>query len=348
MKKHFTLTGLITFSILTGCSTIHEGKESHIFAVNPVPAYDIGTIQNLKTFNVDYSINDKKVFLFSHYLKDTLRKKVKQGRVGEETFASFQVIFAALASAFSASTGVNPDVVTGLAGLSALSPDMANIINAGEKAKAYSQALELIEAAEALYLQSRAQVANDKTDLIPEDQLTPQGAALIVSSSAALKVMRDTLLGAIPKIEELEKAMGKYARFSMTDNLIKVEVTSTDLTMKKISNNKDNYKREVLVYKGEAISNCSSSAPLVASVSCDDPDDRITISPIAIGDSVISVISDKGELTTVRITVAVESENGTETPQNSTNSVTPQQDVSDDKTSAQTNDNPKASENSKE
>ena len=245
------------------------------------------------------------MFRYVQYLKDTLRKKVKQGRVGEESFSTFQVVTAALASAFSASTGVHPDVVTSLAGLSALSPDIADIISAGEKAKAYAQTLEMIESADAAYIQARAQATSSSNALIPSSTLTPQGAVLFVSTVASLKVMRDALLGTIPKVEDLEKAMGKYAQFAMAESEIEVEVPKANLAANKsINANKTLYSREIILYKGDEIAKCSSSTPAVLTVTCTSANkDSITLQAESVGNAKVTVLSNSGELTTVDVTV---------------------------------------------
>ena len=298
---------MIASTALFSCSTIHKGPESHIFSVNAVLAFDIGTIDKLDSnkFEVKYTIDDQKVFRYVQYLKDTLRKKVKQGRVGEESFSTFQVVTAALASAFSASTGVHPDVVTSLAGLSALSPDIADIISAGEKAKAYAQTLEMIESADAAYIQARAQATRSSNALIPSSTLTPQGAVLFVSTVASLKVMRDALLGTIPKVEDLEKAMGKYAQFAMAESEIEVEVPKANLAANKsINANKTLYSREIILYKGDEIAKCSSSTPAVLTVTCTSANkDSITLQAESVGNAKVTVLSNSGELTTVDVTV---------------------------------------------
>ena len=298
---------IIASTALFSCSTIHKGPENHIFSVNAVPAFDIGTIDELDSneFKVKYAIDDQKVFRYVQYLKDTLRKKVKQGRVGEESFSTFQVVTAALASAFSASTGVHPDVVTSLAGLSALSPDIADITSAGEKAKAYAQTLEMIESADAAYIQARAQATSSSNALIPSSTLTPQGAVLFVSTVASLKVMRDALLGTIPKVEDLEKAMGKYAQFAMAESEIEVEVPKANLAANKsINANKTLYSREIILYKGDEIAKCSSSTPAVLTVTCTSANkDSITLQAESVGNAKVTVLSNSGELTTVDVTV---------------------------------------------
>ena len=298
---------IMASTALFSCSTIHKGPENHIFSVNAVPAFDIGTIDKLDSnkCEVKYTIDDQKVFRYVQYLKDTLRKKVKQGRVGEESFSTFQVVTAALASAFSASTGVHPDVVTSLAGLSALSPDIADIISAGEKAKAYAQTLEMIESADAAYIQARAQATSSSNALIPSSTLTPQGAVLFVSTVASLKVMRDALLGTIPKVEDLEKAMGKYAQFAMAESEIEVEVPKANLAANKsINANKTLYSREIILYKGDEIAKCSSSTPAVLTVTCTSANkDSITLQAESVGNAKVTVLSNSGELTTVDVTV---------------------------------------------
>lgn len=153
---------LITL-LSTGCANLYYKDDVGTFDVKSIPQtglldvdrIDLGQDKNGKPIDYDYTLSDKKILKFTNLIKDTLTKKERQGRVGEEIFAGLQVTLAAFGAAFASGTGVHPDLVTGLSGLSALMPDVADIINAGEKSKAYGQALTMVESAEAQYYKDR-------------------------------------------------------------------------------------------------------------------------------------------------------------------------------------------------
>lgn len=385
-KSALTLT--VAMSLLSACSNTYNKDDVGFFDVKTVPTYDLLEVDAFvkdTELKLKYVINDQKVYKFAFLLQDTLKKKVKQGRVGEETFSAIQVTLSAFAAAFSASTGVHVDVVTTLAGLSSLTPDIANIISAGDKAKAYSQGLDLIETAIATYIAERASAATAKSGLIPTE-LTAEGAALFVTSVASLKVMRDALLLTIPNADDLAKAQGKYALFSLNTNTITIELkpeqlqgaSKEQLTQQKslitaetkinqahkvaaaqaetlaeqtvndantkaaqdandlvkesddklkllaeeltaletlaqtaATNNlgklntqaQQRNKREVIVVKGNKLKLCSSSSPAIASVQPCAGADRIEITPLAEGESVITVVSEAGEKATITVNI---------------------------------------------
>ena len=118
MKKKLLVLFTLSVFVLSGCAGLHKREKKNIFDVVPVPTYmplNVTEVSDDELGIADYKINDKKVYKFAYVLRDTLAKKVKQGRVGEELFSGLQVTLSAFAAAFSASTGVHVDVVTTLA-----------------------------------------------------------------------------------------------------------------------------------------------------------------------------------------------------------------------------------------
>ncbi|MFC4653535.1 MULTISPECIES: hypothetical protein [Rheinheimera] len=303
--------------VLAGCSNTYHNKDADFFDVKPTPPLHLLEVANDDrnldtTLNLDYAITDEKVYRFTYLVEDTMRKRVDHGRKWEEGLSAMQVILAAFASAFSASTGVHPDVVTTLAGLSALTPDVATIINAGGKAKAYAQGLELIEAANANYIRARSEAAaGTGTNIIPAT-LTPEGAALFVSVMSTLKVMRDALLQTLPTEEDLAKATGKYSLFALDTNQLTITLPATtpaklfatpaDLPFTLTEDGQAYYTKVVSVVRGVKAVQCTSDAPAIAEVS-NCADNAVTIVPKAEGTAAITVVSDNGSRAMVRVEI---------------------------------------------
>ncbi|APE03116.1 hypothetical protein BM526_15420 [Alteromonas mediterranea] len=312
--KRTTVIALIY--LLFGCSGVYHKPDVGDFDVRTTPSFSLLEASKATNTAIDdssFDLTDRQVYKFTYLLQDTMRKRVDHGRKWEEGLSALQVVFAAFASAFSASTGVHPDVVTTLAGLSALTPDIENIINAGGKARAYSQALDLVEKANATYVRSRAEVASGKDDLIPKEQLSPQGAQLFVSVMATLKIMRDSLLETIPDQEDIAKATGNYELFRLNTNNVDIKVDSSkakfvdtvgDTSPFKLKSEAQKYHKVTLsLIKGKEINRCSSSAESVAVVSCTG--DKVNITPLQEGKTKITVVNDSGNIVSVTAAISI-------------------------------------------
>ncbi len=306
-------------SILAGCSNVYQHKDADFYDVKTTPPLHLLEVSNAKNsdpnlnqnLNLDYNITDQRVYKFTYLVEDTMRKRVDHGRTWEEGLSAMQVILAAFASAFSATTGVHPDVVTTLAGLSALTPDIADIINAGDKAKAYSQGLELIEAANAAYISARSSAIAGGGALIP-NKLTPEGAALFVSVMSTLKVMRDALLQTLPSEEDLAKATGKYSLFSLDTTEVNIELAkngpaglltaTAGLPTALTEAGQNYYTRVVSVVRGGKLAQCASDAPSVAVVTACSGS-AMTIQPKMFGTAHVTVVAENGSRAVVKVLV---------------------------------------------
>ncbi|WP_031566438.1 hypothetical protein [Rheinheimera texasensis] len=306
--------------IVAGCSNVYHHKDADFYDVKTTPPLHLmeiidkdGKDANLEqTLTLNYEISDQHVYKFTYLVEDTMRKRVDHGRVWEEGLSAMQVILAAFASAFSAGTGVHPDVVTTLAGLSALTPDIADIINAGDKAKAYSQGLDLIEKANAAYISARSTVVTDSDKLIPGDKLSPEGAALFVSVMSTLKVMRDALLQTLPSEEDLAKATGKYSLFSLDTTQVNIELAkngpaglltaTAGLPTALTDAGQNYYTRVVSVVRGGKLAQCTSDAPSVAVVTACSGS-AMTIQPKMFGTAHVTVVAENGSRAVVKVLV---------------------------------------------
>lgn len=261
---------------------------------------------------LDYKITDQHIYKFTYLVEDTMRKRVDHGRAWEEGLSAMQVILAAFASAFSATTGVHPDVVTTLAGLSALTPDIADIINAGDKAKAYSQGLELIETANATYISARSTAVTDSNSLIPSDKLSPEGAALFITVMSTLKVMRNALLQTLPSEEDLAKATGKYSLFSLDTTQVSIELAANSPTgLSKVTAGlptalteagQSYYTRVISVVRGGKLAQCTSDAPSVAVVTACSGN-AMSVQPKMFGTANVTVVAENGSRAVVKVLV---------------------------------------------
>lgn len=305
--------------IFAGCSNVYHHKDATLIDVKTTPPLHLLEVSNAKDsdpnlnkeLELDYNITDQRVYKFTYLVEDTMRKRVDHGRAWDEGLSAMQVILAAFASAFSAGTGVHPDVVTTLAGLSALTPDIADIINAGDKAKAYSQGLELIEKANAAYISARSSAIAGGGDLIP-DKLTPEGAALFVSVMSTLKVMRDALLQTLPSEEDLAKATGKYSLFSLDTTQVNIELAANGpaglskatagLPTALTDAGQNYYTRVVSVVRGGKLAQCTSDAPSVAVVTACSGS-AMTVQPKMFGTAHVTVVAENGSRAVVKVLV---------------------------------------------
>ncbi len=292
---------------LSGCANQYEKNNTGFLDVTTLPEFGLLDVDEFYLNDSAFEIDDRAIYKFTYLLEDALRKRERRGRVGEEVFAGIQVTLAALAAAFSGAS-VHPDLITGLSGLSALTPDIAQIINPGEKAKAYSQTLELIENANSSYISARTLAITKADDVIPTGKLTPEGASLFVSVVSSLKVLRDTLHATIPKSEDLDKATGKYALFSVNMNTVDIVVDRGAAALAKGASltaaESTRYQTEVLSVKGGKIASCSSQYPGIVAItgSCVGQD-RVVLSPKQEGSAVITLVSESGYRTSVDVTV---------------------------------------------
>ncbi|MEQ9879260.1 hypothetical protein ABRP92_14840 [Pectobacterium aroidearum] len=304
-----------TLLFISGCANTYNNKNASFFDVKPTPPVHILEVNdNIKDpAKINFQINDRTVYKFSYLVEDTMRKRVDHARKWEEGMSSIQILFAALASVFSAATGVHPDVVTTLSGLSALTPDLSNIINAGEKSKAYAQGLDLIESANSTYLQDRAESIKSNEILIPDNILTPEGAALFVSVMSTLKIMRDALLQTIPSQTDLAKATGKYNRLALDTDLVEIDITKAkenahlsnpeNTTLFTLNEEgKKYFTRTISVVKGDALKTCVSDSPNIVKVTtCSG--NSFTIEPIVQGKATITVINESGNKASVEVKI---------------------------------------------
>ncbi|MCU1797617.1 hypothetical protein CUU45_10080 [Pectobacterium polaris] len=329
--KSIKVTALTTTLLfISGCSGTYNNKNASPFDVRPTPPVHILEVNdNIKDPpTINFKITDQTVYKFSYLIEDTMRKRVDNARKWDEGMSSIQVIFAALASVFSAATGVHPDVVTTLSGLSALTPDLSNIINAGEKSKAYAQGLDLIESANATYIQGRVESVKGGQLLIPSDTLTPEGAALFVSVMSTLKIMRDALLQTIPSQTDLAKATGKYNRLALNTNLVEIDITgaknnahlsnSGSTTLFTLNDEgKKYFTRTISVVKGDALKTCVSDSPNIVKVTACSGN-AFTIEPIMEGEANITVVNENGNNDSVKIKVNNKNEKTKSTQQQDT------------------------------
>jgi hypothetical protein len=309
VMNYKSIASLLTACLLlASCTNAYHHSGSGFWDVKSTPPLhllEIGDEANLnEKLNIDYKITDQKIYKFAFLVEDTMRKRSDQARKSDEWTSAAQVILAAAAAAVSTASGAHPDTVALLAGASALTPDVLNIINAGVKARAYAQGLELVENANAAYIKARAEaVANKAEDIVPAS-LTPEGATLFVSVMATLKVMRDALLQTLPTEEDLLKAKGKYGLFSLDTNQLIIDIPQAigaNSTNGLESEDQAYFTRVISVIRGSKLAQCISDSPAVATASCQD--NVLTVVPQSRGKAKINVVSESSNRTVVNVEI---------------------------------------------
>lgn len=108
----------------TGCANLYYKDNVGTFVVKAIPQtglldvdrIDLGKNEDGEPIDYDYTLSDRKFLKFTNLIKDTLINRERQGRVGEEIFAGFQVTFAAFGAAFAPGTSVPPILLLGYQG----------------------------------------------------------------------------------------------------------------------------------------------------------------------------------------------------------------------------------------
>ena len=156
-------------------------------------------------------VSDACVLRFADEVKTTLRERMNNARLARTGGGIIQVLTAAISAMFTGTTGASAlGTSTILSGVSAIIPDLSEVIGAKERAEAYSEGAQSIEDAQALYLQeiAEAEKGQDHT-VISATKLTPPGAKLYGATVASIHVVEKALTGQIPSLEELQKMRGK-------------------------------------------------------------------------------------------------------------------------------------------
>ncbi len=137
-------------------------------------------------------------------------------------YVSSVVAIGAVASAGALGiAGVSTDIVSFTALGGGFIGDLQAIFKTRDRASAYQQGIDLMYEASDRYLHSRASTSNEVTkdsennSLIPNDRLSKDAANLYTESIASLKLVEKALISQIPTVAEVQKATGKYKKFSV-------------------------------------------------------------------------------------------------------------------------------------
>jgi len=252
---------------------------------------------------------DKDITEFNSRLKTMMQRNMNWSSITRYT-SSVMAIGAAASAGALGIAGVSSDIIgfTALGG--GFIGELQGIFNARDKAHAYQQGVEMIHDAHIRYIDNLAHDASNKGSA-SNQHLTKAGAKLYSESLAALKVVEKTLVAEIPTIEELEKAMGKYQRFSVHP----AEVHFSDPV-----EGKGNPSLEITALAGGPIKRVSSQDSSIISAKIKSEDDNKVVLELlnrkGLQDSSkgISITFKNNDGDTATIKASESNNNGAETP----------------------------------
>lgn len=156
-------------------------------------------------------INDLQIIRCATKLEQTLRQRYNNARVARNGGGVVQVITAATSSMLTGVAGANALTAgTILSGISAIMPEVSDVIEAKGRAEAYADGMKSIGNALAIY---RTSIAESNDGGLYFSRLTPAGAALYATLRAAISVVEDRLAGLLPSTEDLRKSRSEIQRF---------------------------------------------------------------------------------------------------------------------------------------
>ncbi len=200
-----------TFLDRASARTLAEGGKQH-FNVNGMEV----KVENDNIVFVDYDVSiprnnihvsDADVLGFSSDIQKALRHRMNKSRRVRLGSATIQVLAASIGATLGFATG-DANTAAAFALVSAIIPELQNIFQARGRVEAYTDGLELIKDADALYYKKMTENGSIK-DGVSTKELTPTGSELLVQITACIKLVDKALLTQIPTIEDLEKATGR-------------------------------------------------------------------------------------------------------------------------------------------
>ena len=195
LAKHYGIQPTMTQTFIQPGQKCPEGTSTEVPASTP------------PTTGPVLKASDMAVLCYTNALVLMLRKRFNVARIARTLSGVGAVLTAASAAALTAAGGPGTAVLA-LATTSAIIPELASIIDARERAKAYEEGLGLIGDAYSHYLQSIAQSHKGK---ISDNELTPAGARLFSAVNASLHVVESLLAAQLPTVEILQRARTQHS-----------------------------------------------------------------------------------------------------------------------------------------
>jgi hypothetical protein len=150
-------------------------------------------------------ITDVDVLALSSDVLQLFQSRMRKGWLTRRISETIRIITASAAGGFGISSHKETEVITALAGASAITPPLQQTWKAGETAMAFQQGVAMITEGETEYYLGIASRNGD----VNNDKLSKEGAELFKRVTSAITVVTKTLAGQIPTIQELEAAKGK-------------------------------------------------------------------------------------------------------------------------------------------
>jgi hypothetical protein len=167
--------------------------------------------------------NDKQIVRCASQVEEILRQRYNNARVARSGGGLIQVITAGASSLITGLGGANGLTAgTILSGISAMMPEVSNVIEAKDRAEAYADGMKSIGTALGVY---RMSIVESNDGAMNSFRMTTAGATLYVTLRAAISVVESRLANLLPSTEDLKKARSELDRFE------KVEVIPSSLTL---------------------------------------------------------------------------------------------------------------------
>lgn len=168
-------------------------------------------------------ISDLQIVQCASRVEEGLRQRYNNSRLARTEGGIIQVLTAGVSSMLTGIAGANGLTAgTILSGISAMMPEVSNVIEAKDRAEAYSDGMKSIGTALGVYRQS---IAESHDGIMNSGTITPAGATLYTTLRSAVSVVESRLAGLLPTTKELMQARSELERFE------RIEVIPPELSL---------------------------------------------------------------------------------------------------------------------
>lgn len=168
-------------------------------------------------------ISDLQIVQCASRVEEGLRQRYNNSRLARTEGGIIQVLTAGVSSMLTGIAGANGLTAgTILSGISAMMPEVSNVIEAKDRAEAYSDGMKSIGTAFSVY---RTSIAESHEGTVDSTKITPAGATLYTTLRSAISVVESRLAGLLPTTKELMQARSELERFE------RVEVIPSELSL---------------------------------------------------------------------------------------------------------------------
>lgn len=259
---------------------------------------------NIKNFGISIpregltvKITDADVLGFTDDVKKILQRRSNLARRARMFSGSGQILAAAAGATLGLIAHANVETVAALAAVSAVIPELQTIWDARGRAETYNQGLNLIQKAEARYLEKKTAGGPLKQG-ISSQELTPEGVELLKEVTASIQVVGTALVELIPTVDELLAAHGK-----IKDELEQIKVAPAETV-----NLKHDKEQAVHVLYGKVIAYSIDGVNVVEIIpeKFEKETDCFTIKGVGSGTAKVTIFNSHGKSKSINVTVVKE------------------------------------------